>query len=122
MRGSSGKRRAKAKQALKLAQIHAALVAAGCDTVAKQAAVLGLLRSTAWALFNQDKRAGPTASVINRILASPNVPLAVRRKVEEYIEEKSRGLYGHSEPRVRAFRDGVRVPSDGARNRPKSAA
>jgi len=33
--------------------------------------------------LNRDKRAGPSAKVIKRILSSPNVPPAVRRKVEE---------------------------------------
>ena len=34
-----------------------------------------------------------------------NVPPVARRKVEEYVEEKIGGLYGHSERRTRAFRD-----------------
>ena len=78
------------------------------DTAAKQAAVLGVGRSTAWALLNLDKRAGPTAIVIKRILSSPNLPAVARRKVEEYVKEKSRGLYGHSEPRTEAFSDQFR--------------
>ena len=80
-------------------------MAAGFDTAAKQAAVLGVGRSTAWALLNLDKRAGPTAIVIKRILSSPNLPAVARRKVEDYVKEKSRGLYGHSEPRSEAFSD-----------------
>ena len=97
--------RAKAKQASKLAEIRETLIAAGCDTTAKQAAVMGVGRSTAWALLNSDRRAGPSAKVIKRILSSPNLPLLARRKVEEYIEEKICGLYGHSEGRVRWFGD-----------------
>src|SRR6516165_6015396 len=81
----------KEKQALKLAEIREALVAAGYDTTAKQAAVLGLGRSTAWALLNRDKRAGPSAKVIKRILSSPQVPNRVRLKVEQYVKEKSHG-------------------------------
>jgi len=61
------KKKAKAKQALKLAEIRYALVSAGCDTVAKQAAVLGLRRSTTWALLNFDKRTAPSAIVISAI-------------------------------------------------------
>jgi len=45
--------------------------------------------------LNPDKRAGPSAKVIKRILSSPNVPPAVRRKVEEYIANRIGGLYGH---------------------------
>jgi hypothetical protein len=95
----------KARQASKLAEIREALIAVGCDTTAKQAAVLGVSRPTAWVVLNRDKRAGPSANVIKRILSSPNLPPAVRRKVEEYVEQKISGLYGHSESRTQAFRD-----------------
>jgi hypothetical protein len=87
---------AKARQASKLAEIRETLKAAGCGTTAKQAAVLGVSRPTAWVVLNRDRRAGPSAKVIKRILSSPNLPAAVRRKVEEYVEEKIRGHYGHS--------------------------
>ena len=108
MRGTRKDRRAKARQASKLEEIREALIAAGCDTTAKQAAALGVGRSTAWALLNLDKRAGPTAIVIKRILSSPDLPPVARRKFEEYVEEKVDGLYGHSEPRTQAFRDQFR--------------
>jgi len=94
---------AKEKQASKLAEIREALVAAGYDTTAKQAAALGVCRSTAWVVLNRDKRAGPSAKVIKRILSSPQVPTAVRRKVEQYVKQKIRGLYGHSEQRTQWF-------------------
>ena len=61
-------------------------------------------RSTTWAVLNQDKRAGPSAKVIKRILSSPNLPQRARRKVEEYVEEKICGRYGHSERSAYAFR------------------
>ena len=111
MRGTKKDRRAKARQAAKLAQIRQALITAGCDTTAKQAAVLGLGRSTTWAVLNSDKRAGPSANVIKRILSSSTLPPAARQKIEEYVGEKIRGLYGHSEPRKRAFRDAFRTPN-----------
>ena len=109
MRQRGNKRRAKARQASKLAEIRAALVAAGFDTTAKQSAVLGLGRSSTWAVLNSDKRAGPSANVIKRILSSPTLPSAARQKIEEYVEEKIRGLYGHSERRKQAFRDTFRA-------------
>jgi hypothetical protein len=87
-----GNRQAKARQAAKLAQIRAALIAAGFDTTVKQACALGVGRSTAWASLNGDKRAGPSATVIKRVLASPTLPPAVRQKVEEYV--------GGEEPRL----------------------
>ena len=101
--GLGQKSAAKARQALKLAEIREALMAAGCNTTAKQAAVLGVCRSTAWVLLNRDKRVGPSANVIKRILSSPNLPPVARRKVEEYVEERISGLYGHTE--IRRFRD-----------------
>src|SRR3974390_2609531 len=91
------------RQALKLAEIREALVAAGYDTTAKQAAILGVGRSTAWCFLNRETRAGPSAKVIKRILLSPQIPKRVRRKVEQYVEEKVRGVYGHSEQRTQWF-------------------
>ena len=94
---------AKARQAAKLAQIREALVTAGYDTAAKQAAALGVSRATAWALLNRDKRAGPSSVVIKRILSSPTLPPTARLKVEEYIFEKIVGLYAHTDERRRWF-------------------
>jgi hypothetical protein len=98
------------RQAAKLAEIRAALIAGGFDTTAKQAAVLGLGRSTAWEVLNGDKRAGPSANVIKRILSSPTLPAVARQKVREYVEQKIGGLYGHSAPRAAAFRDQLHIP------------
>src|SRR5262245_50293930 len=88
---------AKARQTSKLAEIRDALIVDGYDTAAKQARVLGVCRSTAWALLNRDKRAGPKPVIIKRILASPNLPPATRQKIEQYLKEKIAGRYGHSE-------------------------
>jgi hypothetical protein len=97
--------REKARLGSKLAEIREALIAAGYNSAAKQGAVLGLSRSTAWAILNSDKRAGPTAIVIKRILSSQKIPPEARRKVEEYVVQKICGLYGHNEEQTRAFRD-----------------
>ena len=99
------KSKAKARQVEKLAEIRESLVAAGYDTTAKQAAALGVPRPTAWAVLNRDKRVGPSSVIIKRILSSPNLPPVARRKVEEYVEEKIAGLYGHSGRSVRWFGD-----------------
>jgi hypothetical protein len=93
----------KERQALKLAEIREALVAAGYNTILKQAAVLGVGRSTAWWLLKHDRRYGPSTKVIKRMLSSPQVPRKVRRKVDQYVDEKTRGLYGHSKQRTRWF-------------------
>ena len=97
--------KAKARLVLKLADVREALIAAGFRTAAQQAHALGVSRSTAWALLNRGKRVGPSAVVLKRILSSPNLPPAVRRKVEEYIKEKIAGRYAHDKRRVRWFRD-----------------
>src|SRR5690349_12269226 len=90
------KKKAKAKQVSKITDIRDALVATGFDSTTKQAIALNVKRSTAWAVLNRDNKAGPSATVIKRILSSPHLPAKVRRKIEEYIEEKIAGLYGHS--------------------------
>jgi hypothetical protein len=103
-------RRFKKKQASKIAEIHRALMAAGFDSLDKQAAVLRLGRSTIWALLHSDKRRGPSNMILKHILALPQLPPKARLKVNEYIQEKRLGLYGHSNlsiRRVRAqFKDG----------------
>ncbi len=105
---------AKAKQASKLTEIREALIAAGCDTAAKQAAALGVCRSTAWALLNRDNRVGPSAKVIKRILCSSKLPPAARRKVEEYVDGRVSGLFGHSDVRAQWFRDQIRTATQQA--------
>ena len=104
---------AKARQAAKIEEVRRALTAAGHRTAAEQANVLGVSRSTAWALLNRDKKAGPSAIVLKRILSSQNLPQEVRQKVEEYIKEKSAGRYAHDKRRVLCFRDQFRTIASG---------
>ena len=95
----------KARQASKIAEIRQALVAAGFDRITKQASVLGLSRSTAWSILRgQHKCSGLSSSVINRILRSQGLPPTARRIVDEYVQEKLLGAYGHSTARLRQFR------------------
>jgi len=103
MRWDIRNRRAKARQAAKLAEIRAALIAGGFDTAAKQAAVLGLGRSTAWA-FLSDEKTGGTAKVITYSCIA-HTSASGTTKSREYVEKKSRGLYGHSERPSHAFSD-----------------
>jgi hypothetical protein len=102
--------KAKARQASKLAEIREALVMAGYCTTAEQAVALGVNRSTAWALLNRDKRAGPSAGLLKRILASPKLPPAARLAITEYVNEKIAGLYGHGKYRRRWFHNQFRAP------------
>ena len=104
----------KARQASKIAEIRRALVSAGFDTFSKQTAALGVSKSTAWAVLQGDHKAtGLSAITIKRMLASPDLPSAARRIVEEYTQEKLLGAYGHSKAGLRHFRVllGLRHPA-----------
>jgi len=101
---------AKRKQALKLAEIREALVAAGYDSTVKQAAALGVCRATAWVLLNRDKRVGPSARLLKRILSSANLPPAARQKVEEYVDERINGVYGHRDARLFRAQMNIALP------------
>jgi hypothetical protein len=95
---------AKARQAAKLAAIRQTLIAAGFRTLDAQSGALGLGRSSTYATLKaQHKASGLSARVINRMLASPDLPPAVRAIVLEYIEEKLAGLYGHRPFRLKQF-------------------
>jgi|SoimicMinimDraft_4_1059732.scaffolds.fasta_scaffold108548_1 hypothetical protein len=101
---ASGLSELKARQSSKIGKIRQALVAAGFDTLTKQAAVLGLSKSTTWAVLRGNhKGSGLSTSVINRILRSQELPRTVRRIIEEYVQEKLLGEYGHDDRRLRKF-------------------
>jgi len=87
----------KARQCEKLAELRAALLFSGFDTVSKQAAAIGLSRSSAWKVLKGDhKHSGLSASTIKRMLASPLLPVEARQVIEDYVREKLRGAYGHA--------------------------
>jgi hypothetical protein len=93
------------RQTRKIKAFKAALIAAGYDTVSAQAEVLGLSRRTAWAALNAEhKHAGFSSSTIKRMLLSSKLPPAVRRSVEEYVQEKLKGLYGQNKWSLGIFR------------------
>ena len=93
--------RMRSRQRLKIKEIGDALCAAGHVCLDEQASVLGLSRSTTWAILQANhKSTGLTATLINRVLEAPKLPSPVRAKILEYVEEKAAGLYGH-EDRVR---------------------
>lgn len=104
------RRQTKTKQAAKIAALRETLVRHGCDSLQKQAAVLGVSRSTAWYVLNGNyKGSGLSASVLKRILASPTLPEAARALIEEYVAEKLSGTYGHDRLRLKRFRDRLGV-------------
>src|SRR5882757_2287503 len=108
--GARAKLEPKVRLTSKLAEIRDALISAGFDTTAEQAAVLGLSRSTAWVFLNRDNRAGPSAKVVKGALSSTKIPPSVRKKIEEYVEEKSLGLYGRGKEPSKSFRVALQLP------------
>jgi hypothetical protein len=94
----------KARQSSKIRQLAEAVEAAGFLTLDEQAKVLGVPRSTAWTIRRASHKAsGLSASIINRMLAAPELPLIVRAKILEYIQEKAAGSYGGSQSQRRRF-------------------
>src|SRR4030088_1148015 len=78
----------KARQAIRIKEIGAALAADGFVTVDEQARALGLSRSSAWAVLKADHKAsGLTVPTINRMLSSPELPPRARVTILTYIEE-----------------------------------
>jgi hypothetical protein len=92
------------RQRRKIQEIGEALVAAGLVTLDKQAAALGLVRSTAWSVLQAThKKSGLSTDIIIRMLSAPQLPGAVRVKIVEYVREKCAGHYGHGHDQLRRF-------------------
>jgi hypothetical protein len=101
----------KTKQTEKLVTIRASLVAIGLTSLSAQAQALGLSRSTAWHILNgRHKSSGLSASIIARILSSPTLPKETRNIVQDYIQQKVAGAYGHDRRRVQSFRKRLNYP------------
>ena len=94
----------KARQSYKIRELAEALKSAVFLTLDEQANALGLSRSTAWTIRRASHKAsGLSASIINRMLAAPELPPLARTKILEYVEEKAAGLYGGSRSQRRKF-------------------
>ena len=99
----------KARQVAKMREIRDALVAAGCASLDDQAAALGLSRSTTWTIMRgSHKSSGLSATILTRMLSAPRLQPGVRKKILEYIAEKSAGRYGTTKERLEKFIDRVR--------------
>ena len=94
----------KAQQCRKISELRDAIIAAGFRTIDEQSHALGVCRSTAWTILKAiHKGSGLSAAIINRMLAAPQLPWAVRAKIFEYVGEKASGQYGHSPAQCRKF-------------------
>ena len=97
----------KARQAIRIKEVGAALAASGLVALDEQARALGLSRSTAWAVLQANHKAsGLTVPTINRMLSSRELPPNVRFTILKYVEEKLAGLYGHNKKQLRRFAAG----------------
>jgi len=94
----------KAKQSRKIGEVRDALIAEGLLTLDEQADALGICRSTAWTILTgKHKASGLSATIINRMLSTAQLPQLARSKIVEYVREKALGLYGHSKAQRRRF-------------------
>jgi len=92
------------RQSAKIRELQYALLAAGFETLDQQANVLGLSRSTTWAILQANhKCSGLSVGVISRMLLAPQLPPSVRKTILDYVAEKSAGVYGHPKQRLRKF-------------------
>ena len=106
----------KARQCAKIAELRLVLLQAGYHSLDKQASVLGLSRSTTWAVLQaHHKASGLSGSVIKRMLRSPDLPPTARQWIDEYVAEKLAGNYGHSRRRLVVFRAQVELQDDAPR-------
>jgi predicted DNA-binding transcriptional regulator AlpA len=104
----------KARQAIRIKELGAALAADGLIILDDQARALGLSRSTAWAVLKANHKAtGLTAATINRMLSSPELPPRARATILTYVEEKLAGVYGHHEEQLNRFKAGLSSPNRG---------
>jgi len=88
----------RAKQIDDLRALRWALIVNGITSLAQQARVLGLPRSTAWSVLQGSyKGAGLSADVVVRMLRSRRLPEDARGVVIRYVQQRVNGAYGHSE-------------------------
>src|ERR1051325_7459757 len=96
--------RMRERQQQKIAQLRLVLVEHGLQTVREQADALNLSNSSAWAVLQANhKHRGLSSRVIERIKSSPKLPAKARQVIEEYIQERLSGAYGHSRQSLREF-------------------
>src|SRR6476661_5218124 len=78
----------KSKQCTRIGELREALLASGFYTLDEQARALGIGRSTTWVLLRAGhKSSGISATLINRMWGSPQLPEPVRAKLLQYVEE-----------------------------------
>ena len=89
-------------QSQRIRELREALIEAGCVSLDQQAAVLGLLRSTTWAVLSNNC-AGLPAALLAHMLRASKLPQSARAILVSYVREKSHGAYGHSDAQRERF-------------------
>lgn len=98
------RRRMRERQSLKIRALGEALIRSGFCTLDQQAVALGLARSTTWTILRgTHKASGLSATIINRMLSTSDLPLLAKHTILEYIDEKMTGLYGDNHIQLRRF-------------------
>jgi hypothetical protein len=94
----------RAQHSSKIDQLRTALEVAGFRVLDEQAKALGLPRSTTWTIVTgKHKASGLSATIINRMLAKPELHPLIRTAVLEYVRDKAAGRYGHTKVQLRRF-------------------
>ena len=103
----------KLRQAAKIRELETSLLTLGYKSAGQRAAVLGLKRSTIWAIFNAEHtRGGLSSNTVKQLLAAQAAPKELIQVIEEYVREKLSGAYGHNHSVLKRFRIRAGLPSD----------
>ena len=103
----------KLRQAAKIRELEKVLLTLGYKSAGQRAAVLGLKRSTIWAIFNAEHtRRGLSSNTVKQLLAAQAAPKELIQVIEEYVREKLSGAYGHNHSVLKRFRIRAGLPSD----------
>ena len=93
-----------------LGRIADALISSGYTSLDDQAKALGLGRSTAWTIAkNKHKLGRLSAKTINRILANPQTPPAVRAVLHEYVAQRYAAVHGRRKRKLTVSLDMLRT-------------
>jgi hypothetical protein len=103
----------KLRQASKIRELEKVLLTLGYKSAGQRAAVLGLKRSTVWAIFNAEHtRGGLSSNTVKQLLAAEAAPKELTQVVAEYVREKLSGAYGHTHSALKRFRVSAGLPTD----------
>src|SRR5262245_8153287 len=102
-----------ARQAAKIKELRTELLTLGYETLSEQAAVLGIKRTTIWAMFNSDHtRGGISSNTVKQLLGANTAPQGLKKIILEYVSEKLAGAYGHNRSARKRFRSRVGLSAD----------